>query len=204
MNLYYIHDPMCSWCYAFSPILKKITMALQDRIQIQPLLGGLAADSEQPMTNETRQFVRQAWQRIISEVPGTTFNFDFWDQCQPRRSTYPACRAVLVARQSSSAHEQAMISAIQQAYYQQARNPSDDDVLCSLAGDTGLDTDNFARQLNAPDTQRALRQEIDFVRSLGATSFPSLILQTTQSVKLIAHSYTEPDAMLLQIEKALL
>ncbi len=200
-NLYYIHDPMCSWCYAFAPSLNKITLALQNQIQIQSLVGGLAIDSDQPMAKETKRHVKDAWIRIEHEVPGTAFNFDFWDQCQPRRSTYPACRAVILARQSSK--EKAMTHAIQQAYYQQARNPSDDNVLCNLAEKIGLDTEQFSRQLNSAETRRLLETEIQFTRQLGVTSFPSLILQKNHSASLIPLSYTQPDSVIAQIKKAL-
>lgn len=202
-NLYYIHDPMCSWCYAFAPSLKKITLALQNQIQIQSLVGGLAVDSDQPMTEQTKRHVKEAWTRIEAEVPGTSFNFDFWEQCQPRRSTYPACRAVILARQSSTEHEKAMIDAIQQAYYQQAKNPSDDNLLCDLASEIGLNTAQFSNQLNSVETRELLAQELQLVRQLGVTCFPSMVLQNNQSTLLIPLSYTEPDTVITHIKTAL-
>ena len=46
MKLYYIHDPMCSWCWAFRPTLTKVLAELPAHIEVQYLVGGLAPDSD--------------------------------------------------------------------------------------------------------------------------------------------------------------
>ena len=92
------------------------------------MLGGLAKDSDEPMPTQTRSYVIENWRRIEQTVPGTVFNYDFWQSCQPRRSTYPACRAVIAARQQGDPADKldrAMAEAIQDAYYRRARNLSD-------------------------------------------------------------------------------
>ncbi|MGB3917846.1 MAG: DsbA family protein [Thiothrix litoralis] len=187
--LYYVHDPMCSWCYAFRPIWMQIQQQLPATIRVQYVLGGLAPDSDQPMPPETRAYVQSQWHKIIQSVPGTVFNFAFWEQCQPRRSTYPACRAVLLAREQGQDGEIAMIHAIQDAYYRHAQNPSDTDTLCALAQQIGLDVAAFARDLNAETTQQALLAEMALARRIGGNSFPSLFLQRDGKIRRVAHDY---------------
>ena len=196
--LYYVHDPMCSWCYAFRPAWMHIQQQLPTNIRVHYVLGGLAADSDQPMPPETRAYVQSQWHKIIQTVPGTVFNFAFWEQCQPRRSTYPACRAVLLAREQGK--EIAMIHAIQDAYYRHAQNPSDTATLCALAQQIGLDVATFARNLNAETTQQALLTDIALARSIGGNSFPSLFLQRNGEVRRIAHDYGDAEPTLTEIK----
>ena len=70
-RLYYVHDPMCSWCYAFRPALARLLEALGKNTEIVRLLGGLAKDSDEPMPAQTRSYVIANWQRIEQTVPGT-------------------------------------------------------------------------------------------------------------------------------------
>ena len=177
INLYYVHDPMCSWCWAFRPVYGQIIDALPAQVKVKTLLGGLAPDSDEPMPQEMRVFLQDTWKKIAERVPGTHFNFDFWTRCQPRRSTYPACRAVIAARLQGGRHEPVMIRAIQEAYYLRAMNPSDDETLVLLASELGLNREAFALALNNSETQRQLEQEIAQVRSIGAEGFHSLILE---------------------------
>ncbi len=173
--------------------------ALPDALEIKYLLGGLAPDSDVPMLAETQTMIRRHWQSIEKRVPGTQFNYDFWTACRPRRSTYPACRAVIAARFQDLQLENAMIQAIQQAYYLESRNPSDDDVLVDLASALNLDIDTFRRDLNAPDTQQRLLHEIQQAQRIGAHGFPSLILGDEGDFQTIPVDYNHPAAIIKRI-----
>jgi len=197
--LYYVHDPMCSWCWAFRPVWDEVQRRLPESVSVTYLLGGLAPDSDSPIPDGVRQEIQEHWRTIQQRVPGIRFNFDFWRACTPRRSTYPACRAVIAAKGQNSSLEDAMIRAIQEAYYLQARNPSDDDVLVDLATHLGLNVERFHKDLNAPETQRQLMDEILQGQRLGARGFPGLILKNEENLRAIRIDYNDAEMILQQM-----
>ena len=199
-KLYYVHDPMCSWCWGFEPTRRQLFTALEGRLQIERLVGGLAPDTDEPMPETMRNMLQQTWHRIATAIPGTEFNFDFWEKCQPRRATYPANRAIIAARGQGEEFDTRMTVRIQRAYYLEARNPSDDSTLIELAGDLGLDCERFADELTSAALQHQLLQEIQYSRMLGIDSFPSLAVEKSGQIHHIALSYTDAQAMLAQIE----
>jgi len=194
---------MCSWCWGFRPNFENLCKQLPAGLSVNRLLGGLAPDNDQPMPAELQSKLQDTWRRIQTRIPGTRFNFDFWRDCHPRRSTWPACRAVVVARQSDPSLESPMIEAIQRAYYLEARNPSDADTLAALASQLGLDAVDFAIRLDAAETHDILEQEITQARRMGADSFPSLRLQIDQSFWPVPVDYTEVRPMLETIQSLL-
>jgi putative protein-disulfide isomerase len=200
-TLVYVHDPMCSWCWGFEPTRRELFAALPAEIEVRRLLGGLAPDTEQPMPQPMRDGLQQTWRRIEQMIPGTRFNHDFWTQCAPRRSTYPANRAVIAAREQGPEFDPAMTAAIQRAYYLEARNPSDDETLNELASEIGLDTGRFAADLAAESTQRRLLDEIGAARAIGIDSFPSLALLDGQYARQVPLAYDDAPAMLREIER---
>jgi len=191
---------MCSWCWAFRPTLTKLLAELPAHIKVQYLVGGLAPDSDEPMDEATQTMIQKHWHTIEKKVPGTQFNFDFWTNNTPRRSTYPACRAVLAAKAQAPDKEDAMILAIQQAYYLNANNPSNDDTLIQCAKSIGLDTKQFQQDLHSePEhTQQQLQQDIQQAQSMGVYSFPSLVLEENAHFKPIAIDYNHADNILKQ------
>lgn len=199
-TLYYVHDPMCSWCWGFEPTRARLFSALAGRILIRRLLGGLAPDSAAPMPDSMRRSLQQTWSRIQQVIPGTEFNFDFWTDCAPRRSTYPSNRAVIAARLQGAAFDQPMTTRIQRAYFIEARNPSDNETLIALAEGIGLDAERFASDLVDDTTQQKLLAEIRTARELGIDSFPSLAVVSGDNLAHIGLNYTDADAMLDQIE----
>lgn len=199
--LYYVHDPMCSWCWGFSSTLEQLIAALPEDVEFQRLLGGLAKDTDEPMDEDTRAMVQGSWRRIEANIPGVKFNFDFWETCQPRRSTYPACRAVLAAREQG--RDEDMNKAIQDAYYQQARNPSDDSTLLELAAELGMDVEQFRTDLHSAETNKKLAAEIGLARELFVDSYPSLVLKDGAGARRIPVDYNDYHSMLALIEASL-
>ena len=198
-TLYYTHDPMCSWCWAFKPIWEKVRSDIGNQVDYHYLLGGLAPDNDLPMGLETQNYVQANWEKIQKVVPGTKFNFDFWSLCEPKRSTYAACRAVICARKQQPSAEEPYIAAVQHAYYLEAKNPSNDDILINIAENLGLETKQFAEDLNSTETQEVLNQEIKLSQSLGMTSFPSLKLLKGDVVSTITIDYNNADSIIAQI-----
>ncbi|GAB2643384.1 DsbA family protein [Vibrio panuliri] len=203
-KLYYVHDPMCSWCWGYQPTWTQIEQSLEEEfsssLEVHYLVGGLAPDSDEPMTQAMQQQISSYW-RKISDYLGTEFNYDFWQNNTPRRSTYPACRAVLAARAQGA--EKAMISAIQNAYYLRALNPSDILVLQQLAAELQLDTKQFQDDLQSEQLNQRLLQEIDFARSIGGNSFPSLFLQRDKDVVELPIDYQDKHKTVQQIRAVL-
>ena len=198
-KLYYVHDPMCSWCWAFHPVWAEVVKQLPRSIMVHNLLGGLAVDSDEPMPLEMQKQIRGFWQIIEQRVPGTQFNYDFWENCSPRRSTWPACRAVIAARNQGAEFEEPMILAVQRAYYLQAQNPSDDSVLTVLAESLGMDRTLFKAGLNSAETHQQLASEMQLSQRMGARGFPSLILLEKGQPLVINIDYNDPPSILEQL-----
>jgi len=195
-TLHYIHDPMCSWCWGFSKTYANFLSSLDTSIIVKRLLGGLAPDSDEPMSDDVRKIVLNAWHRIEKNIPGVKFNFDFWEVNAPRRSTFPACRAVIAARNQGQQYDEIMTKAIQTAYYLNAKNPSDLSVLTELAREIGLNVNNFEEDIYSSITQKALLNEIEQAHRLKANSYPSLILKKDQSIWPIPIDYNDEKPML--------
>lgn len=171
--LYHVHDPMCSWCWGYRATWEKLRAALPEQVTVVNIVGGLAPDTDQPMPLEQQKTIAGYWTQVTQKT-GAEFNFDFWTLCKPRRSTYPACRAVLAAAKQDA--EQAMIDAIQHAYYLRAMNPSNDTTLISLAGELHLDEQQFSHDLASTNIQTELEQNFALRRKISVYSFPSLVL----------------------------
>ena len=197
--LYYVHDPMCSWCYGFAPVWRELRDGLGDSVRVVSLVGGLAPDSEEPMPPELREKLQATWRRIMQVIPGTEFNFDFWSLNIPRRSTYPACCAAIAARRMAD-KEEAMTRAIQSAYYREASNPSDLEVLADAAASIGLDRDEFVAQMQSAELQRVFAAELEQVRGIGVHSFPSLVLAHGGELHNVELDYLSATTMQRRIE----
>ena len=198
-TLYFIHDPMCSWCWAFRATWLKVLSQLPSHIDISYLLGGLAPDSNLPMSLETQKYVRDNWIKIQKVVPGTQFNYDFWTLNEPRRSTYLSCRAVISAKKQHPDFEVLMIEGIQKAYYLNALNPSNEDTLIKIARDIGLNVEKFKIALKSTKVNELLLDQIKMIKTMPISGFPSLVLVKDKDLVSIKIDFLEPNYIINQI-----
>lgn len=211
--LHYVHDPMCAWCWCFAPRLSELIASIDafnqasanKYIQINYLCGGLAKDTSAPMPIKLQQQIKGYWQKI-NQLYGTAFNFDFWDKNMPKRATYMANRAVLTAQKISEQDDftsaKEMISQIQKAYYLNALNPSEIDVLVNLSVILGYDERLFRETLLSAEINHLLKQHIHFSRFIGGNSFPSLIVEKNQQIINIPIDYQNSKTMFEQVVQA--
>ena len=199
-RLYYVYDPMCSWCWGYRPIWLRLLALLPSNIEVKYRLGGLAPDSDAVMGEEMQELLQQTWRRIEREL-NTEFNFDFWSSCTPRRSTYMACRAMLAAELQGEAEK--MLLAIQQAYYLHALNPSDTGVLLDLAEGLGLDRLRFDSDMHSQAVQKNLEEQMALVRRWPISGFPSLVLECEGLVKPVRLDYKNEQVTLTDISRLL-
>ena len=195
-TLYHVHDPMCSWCYAFKPTLDELRKNLGENLKLVHVVGGLAKHSDEIMPKDMQEKIESIWYEI-EDIVGTKFNHDFWKDCLPRRSTYLACQATILARYEGK--EDKMIEAIQEAYYQKAKNPSDASTLIELAKQIGMDEKKFEEDLKSQKIEDDLQNELNLRRSLYVKSFPSLILKYKKELYPINIKYNDYKTMLNQI-----
>ncbi|MFA7571079.1 MAG: DsbA family protein [Sulfurimonadaceae bacterium] len=196
-TLYYVHDPMCSWCYAFKPILDSIKTKLSKEINLVYVCGGLAKHTDEVMPKDQQEKIKSIWKQIEQEI-GTKFNYDFWEKNTPQRATYLACQALILARQNNK--EEAMLEAIQKAYYQKALNPSKTEVLAKLAHEIGLDKKHFETHLNTQETQQLLEGDLNLRRKLGVRVFPTLLLKYKKESYPIGINFNDSAKIVEQIE----
>jgi len=210
-TLFYVTDPMCSWCWGFHPQLEQLRAALPADIELRYVLGGLAPDSDEPMDDATRRYVQAAWDEVEARA-GARFNREFWTRCAPRRSTYPSCRAVLAAAAQdddpggasvAGPRARLMFEAIQRAYYLQAQNPSDTSVLNGLAAELEpLDADRFAADLGSAAIEAQLQQGFALRRELGVSGFPSLVLVRGEARHVLLQGYATAQQVLQALAQA--
>jgi len=195
-TLYYVLDPMCSWCYGFAPTWKKVLENLNDNIKVVYVHGGLAPHSDVDMAPDMQNMLQGIW-RQIEEQLGSKFNHDFWTNCKPRRSTYLSCQASIAARVQGKEYE--MIQAIQELYYLKASNPSNRDTLELAASSIGLDVDKFSADLESDEIVSMFQEDLNRRRKLNVNGFPSLVFKYKNNYFPLQVQYNNPEAILKQI-----
>lgn len=200
-TLYYVGDPMCSWCWGFARVLEDVLEMLPSGVNLHYVMGGLAPDSNELMPTAVRHYVQDNW-REVAKTTNAEFNWDFWVKCKPRRSTYPACRAAIAGGRQGALPQ--MFKALQRAYYLEARNPSDKKTHFEVANEIGLDMERFAKDLGSEQVERLLQSDFTKKIKMGVSEFPTIVLGNGNNYTLIMRGWAGPTEILNSLRGRLL
>ena len=78
-TLFYIGDPMCSWCYGMSDILKDTQeYCAKNGIKFQTIVAGLRASGQVLWDKRFKGFLKHEWTNISNKT-GKKFSFEILD-----------------------------------------------------------------------------------------------------------------------------
>jgi len=173
-HLIYFADPMCSWCYGFSPVIEEIRRAFGRALPVKVVMGGLRPGTEQPMTAEAKREVLGHWTHV-HEATGLPFDEHALDREGFRYDTDPAARAVVVARREGEELAVSYLARAQRAFYAEGRDVTSGEVLADLAGELGLDRADFLAQWSGEDAKQETWRDYAISQRAGVTAFPTLV-----------------------------
>ncbi|OZA14798.1 MAG: protein-disulfide isomerase [Hydrogenophilales bacterium 17-62-8] len=201
--LWYFADPMCSWCWGFSPAIEALRETYHDRLKIALVLGGLRPGTTAPMTAAARDEILHHWQQVHARS-GQPFRFDGALPDGFIYDTEPASRAVVTAGGLDPSTIFAMFQAIQTAFYAEGRDVTQPAVLAELAAGLGIDMAAFQHAFDSDAARTRTQAHFAHSRKAGVRGFPTLILQRGEQLDRITDSWQPLDAVQAELDRLLL
>lgn len=200
--LWYFADPMCSWCWGFSPVIETLRDEYRERMKIALVLGGLRPGETAPMTAAGREEILHHWHQVHQRT-GQPFRFD---GALPEGFVYdtePASRAVVTIGGIEPTLIFPLFKAIQSAFYAEGRDVTQPGVLADLATGLGMDATAFLSAFDS-DTARAKTQaHFRQARQAGVRGFPALILQRDAQLHPVSNGCQSLETVRAAIETCL-
>jgi putative protein-disulfide isomerase len=200
-TLIYVGDPMCSWCYGFSPELVKVVEALKEKVKFELVLGGLRPYNTQTMV-ELKAFLTKHWQDV-SDRSGQSFCFDILDNTSITYDTEPPSRATVVIRTLAPEKEFSFYKQSHSLFYKENKNMHLPESYRGLVESLDINFDNFKSKFESQEMKDKTKQDFLKARSLGVQSFPTLLLQSQHGTHKVAAGYAKAENILSKIEEQL-
>ncbi len=186
--LWYFADPMCSWCWGFSPVIEAVREAYRERAKISLVLGGLRPGTTEPLSLQGREEILHHWHQV-HERSGQPFRFDHALPDGFVYDTEPACRAVATMGELDPTLIFPMFKALQSAFYAEGKDVARSEVLADLATGLGLETSRFVAAFASQAAKKRTQAHFRLAREWGVKGFPTLILQKDSGMQLITSGW---------------
>ena len=200
IEIRYQTDPACVWSWASEPKLRRLVWEFGDAIALHPVMGGLARsygpsyrDDEGRIGAGSDCFadLMAHWLNVAAET-GMPVDPRLWTEAKIT-STYPACMAVIAAREQGDAAGLTYLRRVREALFTERKKLDYTDALIAEAGPAGLDVERFRVDVASNAIVEAFAADLEEVREIppearaadkvGVTegrervSFPSLLFR---------------------------
>jgi len=193
MNLIYVGDPMCSWCYGFAAPLDQLLADPQDAapLQLALVMGGLRPFTTEPITPERANELAGHWHHVaqasgqpFTPAPDTAIH-------QPGfvYDTEPASRATVTVRSLWPKLVWRYFKAVQHAFYAEGRNVTEPGVLADVAEAHGIPRIEFAQAFASQAMRDATLQDFQQSQSWGIRGFPTLVAEHGDHLHLVGSGF---------------
>ncbi len=173
-HLIYFADPMCSWCYGFSPVITEIRRQFGRALPIQLVMGGLRPGTDTPMEEAARETLKGHWGHV-HEATGLPFDGRVLDRPGFCYDSDPGARAVVRVRRDDPELALSFLTRLQSAFYAENLDITDLDVLADLGAEAGFERDAFREDLDSPSLKNETWRDYGTSQRAGVTGFPTLV-----------------------------
>ncbi len=188
LEIIYIGDPMCSWCYGFSPEITQLKEYYADQAKFTLIMGGLRAGGGDAWDDQMKSFLKDHWKHV-EKASGQPFSYQLLEKDHFDYDTEPACRAVRVVRDMSPKQEFDFFKAVQKGFYVDNKDPKSADFYKPICEQMNIPFIVFRSKFLSPKYKELLQLDFEVCKNWGVRGFPTVVLGIEGRYKMLVNGY---------------
>ncbi len=204
--IYYIQDPLCSWCYGFQPVLNELYQSFKDKLEFKVLSGGLFQNQKSSASADFRSYMDNNYTDVVKST-GIKFGIGFTQHTFRSSSAefisdYPSL-AITVFKSFDTPFNLRYTLDVQNAIFFEGIEPNDVKHFAYLALSYGVNTSEFVSRYESSDFLHHTYEEYFLTAKLGVTKFPSLLIQHNEKLQTLNSGFTSLQELYSKISEIL-
>lgn len=186
LKISHFTDPLCFWCYALEPEIRKIRALLADRLDYRIVMGVLSSDVHEFVGSDDWSDLRYEFFRIqmtdhLTEAAsrvGMPFSPHYLQTCRPEELvSLPLSRAYCAMKMIDEQIAEGYLRRMRECVFAEGRSLGSVDELTELASEFPVDIDRFRSNLTTAAVEPILERGIIECRMFGVSAFPTLLME---------------------------
>ena len=197
-EIIYVFDPLCGWCYGFSPVIKQAYDSYKDKADFKVLAGGMVIGDQIGPIGRISEFLKKATTNVTQRT-GAVFSPLFLDTIltegtQILSSMEPSI-AVQICKTEKPDRIFEFMAELHKDIYISGLNTAIPADYERLAKKMGFDSEKFINNIQSDNYIRRTEQDFEKASALGIDSYPAVLLRYKQGIKVISRGYIDWDKL---------
>jgi putative protein-disulfide isomerase len=176
----FVFDPLCGFCYAFEPELKKLVEAYSGKFVFDIISGGMITGEQEGPIDKVAPHIAFGYkdlEKMSSSRFGDKFLNGILKEGSYRMSSEMPSIAVTVFKSIQPANAIAFAGDVQKMLYYDGISLNDPENYRNLAIQYGLNADEFVALLKLPEWKVKTYSQFAMAEKMGVQGFPALTLK---------------------------
>lgn len=204
LNLIYVYDPLCGWCYGFSPVIKQFYKKFRTKLEFEVLSGGMVVGDRIGPIGKVAAYIKDAY-KVVEERTGVTFGKPFLaalDEGSMIFNSIPPSRALTAFKVFRPNDAMLMAHELQKAVYYDGKAPGDAKLYVELAKKFELPVESFEEALWSDSIAKKTEQEFITSGELGVSGFPTVFIGNKEKLYPVSRGYMAYEDFLMNAVNA--
>ncbi len=197
MEIIYLFDPLCGWCYGFGPQINKFAQA-HPEFSYTVLSGGMVTGSRVGPLSQIAPYIKEGVQRIedLAGVKfGPTFLADLHGEGKTHMDSLPPTKAFVILKEAYPDKAVSLAHDIQAVFYHDGKDLNEAESYKDLCNKLGYAYDAFADKFNSVEYQLAAKDEFNETARYGVSGYPTVVVRFGQQYYMLGHGFTKSEQL---------
>ena len=204
-TIYYVYDPLCSWCYGFSPVMKKLKNSYDNEFNFEVISGGMQSGDRKQPVSVIRDYLKGAYKNV-TERTGVEFGDKFMkvlDDGTRILDSIPPSIALSIIKELKPEETLNFAAIIQEAIYYDGMDWNLVEAYFPYLEKYNIDPDEFMKKFEDPIYKEKTLEDFKLASNFGVTGFPTVILKKDDKYYLIAQGFVPFEQLNASVEQVL-
>ncbi|MDF2456195.1 MAG: dsbC [Cytophagaceae bacterium] len=204
-KIYYVYDPLCGWCFAYAPIMTKLSQEFKDQVEFVVIPGGMIVGENVRPIREIAPYLLQAIPEL-EDISGIKMGEPYLAMLKEGSyiaSSYRPSLAMVVFKSFNTGRDVEYAHKVQQSYFIEAKDIMGDSLYMDLARQFDISSDEFMRRMADTSYQTKTQDHFDFAAYLNTKGFPALVGKSGDGYIKITYGYLSEEESRKKIQKFL-
>ena len=193
MILHYFFDPLCGWCYGFSPVIQQFYKNHQHEMDIEVISGGMVKGEQIKPIGDMAPYLKDAYKRV-EDISGVKFGKNFLDQLDDGRTivnSVPPSIALSVFKALKPEDTLKYASELQSAIYSEGIESQNMEHFADMAEKHDLDKEDFLDKVSQDQFKKEAYDDFSVTQQYGVGGYPTVILEHNDEHFLMCNGFTD-------------
>ncbi len=201
----YIYDPLCGWCYGFTPHLMKWAEA-HPELNFTVFSGGMVTGDRVGPIREVASYISKAYKNV-EERSGISFGKPFLETTLEKGeaifNSVPPAKALVGLKSLQAGDDLDYAHRIQKAIYEKGHPPEGEKAYVEIAKEVGIDPEEYQDFYRSAEAENKMNKEFELVKTWGIEGFPTLVLLDDGKGYVLTRGFTDADGLDKAYQQAL-